>query len=189
MGKYTANSIKVSEYLEKLKKGSKIHIGTLAKELGVGYAVVFQQIKKNFKGKFEILEGKNPWYDPKTRLPYTKDGIRFEPKLFQYYGKEGKVQNRSFWQTQSTKGGATVGEWNVLTEGKKNKKDWKKIYKFKNKEDAVKFHEDYKIKTSGEIGKLRRYLDAEIAKSGGKKLSFASLKDLKTKANSKILNS
>jgi len=129
MGTPTANSTKVSEYLEKLKKGSKIHIATLAKELGVDWHVVNNQLERHFKGKFEILEGKNPWYDPKTRLPYTQHGIRFEPKLFQYYDKDGKIQNRSFWQTQTTKGGATVGEWNVLTEGRKNKKDWTKLYK------------------------------------------------------------
>ena len=188
-GRQTANSIKVDKHLEKFKKGSKIHISSTAKELGVGYAVVHNQLKRKFKGKFEVLEGENPWYDRKTRLPYTKDGIRFEPKLFQYYDKDGKIQNRSFWQTQATKGGATVGEWNVLTEGRKGGKTWDKIYKFPTKAAALKFHEDYKIKTSGEVGKLRRYLDAEIAKSGGKKLSFASAKDLKTKANSKVLDS
>ena len=188
-GRQTANSIKVDKHLEKLKKGSKLHIGSTAKELGVGYAVVHDRLKKKFKGRFEVLEGENPWYDRKTRLPYTKDGIRFEPKLFQYYDKDGKVQNRGLWQTQSTKGGATVGEWNVLTEGRKGGKTWDKIYKFPTKAAALKFREDYKIKTSGEVGKLRRYLDAEIAKSGGKKLSFASAKDLKTKANSKILDS
>jgi len=184
----TADSLKVRNYLNGLKKGSKIHISTLAKELGVKHSVVYQQVKRNFKGKFEILEGANPWYDPKTRLPYTKDGIKFEPKLFQYYDKNGRVQNRSFWQTQTIKGG-TVGDWNVLTEGKKDGKTWDKIYRFKNKEDALKFHEDYKIKTSGEIGKLRRYLDAEIAKSGGKKLSFASMKDLQTKAKTAVTHS
>ena len=94
-----------------------------------------------------------------------------------------------FGKLKQLKGGATIGEWNVLTEGKKNKKDWTKIYKFKNKEDAVKFLEDYKNKTSGKIGKLRRYLDAEIAKSGGKKLSFASMKDLQTKAKTAVNHS
>ena len=129
----TADSMKVRNYLNGLKKGSKIHISTLAKELEVKHNVVYQQIKKNFKGKFEILQGKNPWYDPKTRLPYTKDGIKFEPKLFQYYDKDGRIQNRKFWQTQTTKGGATIGEWNVFTEGKKNKKDWHKLVKFKRR--------------------------------------------------------
>jgi len=178
-GTDTANSIKVSNYLNKLKEGSKIHIGTLAKELEVSYAVIWNQLKK-FEGKFEILEGAFPWYDPKTRLPYTKDGIKFEPKLFQYPGKEGVLQNRALWQNQTT------GEWRVLTEGKKEGETWKKRYTFKNKEDAVKFFEEYKIKTSGEIGKLRRYLDAEIAKSGGKKLSFASALDLQKKANTAV---
>jgi len=178
-GTDTANSIKVSNYLSKLKEGSKIHIGTLAKELEVSYAVIWNQLKK-FEGKFEILEGAFPWYDPKTRLPYTKDGIKFEPKLFQYPGKEGVLQNRALWQNQTT------GEWRVLTEGKKEGETWKKRYTFKNKEDAVKFFEEYKIKTSGEIGKLRRYLDAEIAKSGGKKLSFASALDLQKKSNTAV---
>ena len=178
MGNPTADSIKVSEYLEKLKKGSKIHIATLAKELGVGWHVVNNQLK-NFKGKFEVLEGTNPWFDPKTRLPYTKDGIRFEPKLFQY-SKNNTMQNKRFWQSQTT------GEWKVLTVKGTRPNDVRTIHPFKSKEGALKFFEDYKIKTSGESGKIRRYLDAEIAKSGGKKLSFASAKDLKTKANSTI---
>ena len=174
----TADSIKVSEYLEKLKKGSKIHIATLAKELGVAWHVIWHQLK-NFKGKFEVLEGKNPWFDPKTRLPYTKDGIRFEPKLFQY-SKNNTIQNKRLWQSQTT------GEWKVLTQKGTRPNEVRTIHPFKSKEGALKFFEDYKIKTSGEMGKIRRYLDAEIAKSGGKKLSFASAKDLKTKANSTI---
>jgi len=177
MTNVTADFLKVGNYLKKLKKGSKIHIGTLAKELGVAWHVVNNQLK-NFKGKFEILEGTNPWYDPKTRLPYTKDGIRFEPKLFQYSGKGGKLQNKNLWQNQTT------GEWRVLTVTGTRPDDFRKIHPFKSKEGALKFFEDYKIKTSGESGKIRRFLDEEIKKAGGKKLSFASAQDLKTKAKS-----
>ena len=121
-GRKTANSIKVNNYLKELKKGSKINVGTLAKELGVDYAVVDNQIKRNFKGKFKLLEAKDLWFDPKTRLPYTKDGIKFEPKFFRYYGKDGKVQNRRLWQTQETTQAGKIGEWKVLTEGKKEGK-------------------------------------------------------------------
>ena len=178
----TESSIKVRNYLTRLKKGSKIHIATLAKKLGVTWSAVHNQLQ-NFKGKFEILRGENPWFDPKTRLPYTKDGIKFEPKFFQY-SVDGKTQNQKLWQSSKT------GEWKVElqkgTSGQPGRTT--KIFPFNTKAAAFKFYEDKKI-YRGEIGKLRRFLDNEIRKAKGKKLSFTSHLDLNTQAGSKVLSS
>ena len=49
----TEDSNKVKNYLTRLKKGSKIHIATLATKLGVKNHVVLNQLERHFKGKFD----------------------------------------------------------------------------------------------------------------------------------------
>ena len=171
--RFTPDSRKVRAYLEKLKPGSRIHVSSIAEELNVSRNVVDDQISLNFKNKFK--RSKRP-YDTETRRAFTKDGIKFEPKLFKYKNKQGVVKNQYFYQD------ATTGEWKVQYRETKGGVRGYVIESFKTKDGALQFKENREATGGGNAGKLRRYLDEAFIKNKGKKLTFASLKDVAIKA-------
>ena len=139
----TEESIKVKNYLKKLKAGSRINTTLLAKQLDVPAHVVDTQLSDSFPNKFK----RGKLWDPKTKRAFTYDGVKYEPKLFQYVGKNGITQNQRFWQNPPTH--KNPGEWNVAATRVDPKSE------FKTKDDALKFIEDKKIDYSGDRGKLR----------------------------------
>ena len=97
-GSSTPEATKVKNHLKNLTSGSRINVILLARELDVPEHVVQTQLDEFFPNKFK----RGKLYDPKSRRAFTYDGIKYDPKLFQY-NKQGVTQNQTFWQNPPSK--------------------------------------------------------------------------------------